>query len=123
MGHHKNFSFMRLAHKLSTLFVLLFIICFIWYWINPAEQALHLALFKMKFFAFSGMNITSFISGFIQVIIWGHIVAALLLISAKACHGKCCKSKCCKEGEEKNCCKKEERVEEKKEYEHHEHKE
>jgi hypothetical protein len=70
---------------------------------------------KMHFFVFDGMNVVSFISGLVQSFIWGHIVAALLLISLKACQGKCCKSKCCKdrgenckEGEEKDCCKKEE---------------
>ncbi|MBT4516533.1 MAG: hypothetical protein HOC78_01415 [Candidatus Komeilibacteria bacterium] len=99
MENHKP-NFMHIAHKLSMLFMLLFIICFAWYWINPVQQELHLSLMKLHFFAFSGMNVVSFISGLVQSFIWGHIVAALFLISIKACKGKCCKPKCCEEGEE-----------------------
>jgi len=52
-----------------------FIACFLWSYTigDTALHSLHVDMFRMSFFAFSGINIASFIAGLIQSILWGLI--------------------------------------------------
>jgi len=67
----------RLAHKLGLFFILLLILCFIWYAIHPVQRELHMGLFEVSFYGFSGMNVVSFILAAVQVYIWGYIFVGL----------------------------------------------
>ena len=94
MFHHDNCKPMHMANKIGLFFVLLFAVCFAWYFIHPVEQEMHLAMFQMSFFGFEGMNFLSFVLGAIQVYIWGYILVGLgYLVSMVGCgkSGKCCK--------------------------------
>lgn len=66
-------SYKTCANRIGLFLAALFVVCFIWYYLRPVEQGLHLSLFKMSFFGFSGMNVRSFILGLIQSYIWGYI--------------------------------------------------
>jgi len=68
---------MRCANSIGLFLAVLFIICFAWFYIRSAEQELHLSLLSLSYFGFSGMNLTSFISGLIQTYIWGYIIAGI----------------------------------------------
>ena len=65
------------ANKIGLLFIILFAICFFWYYFRPIHQDLHLQLMELQFFGFNGMNLTSFFAGLIQSYFWGYIVVIL----------------------------------------------
>ena len=66
-------NFLQCANRLGVFLAVLFVLCFIWYYLRPVEQDLHLRLFKLSYFGFNGMNIGSFILGVIQTYIWGYL--------------------------------------------------
>lgn len=73
-------SFWKLGTKLGLFFAILFIVCFIWFFIrggNEELRQLHDNLFALAFFGWGGMSFTSFILGLIQSFIWGYIVGVL----------------------------------------------
>ncbi len=70
-------SFWKCANRLGMFFVLLFIVCFIWYFVRGAEVELHMQLLKLSFFGFKDMGVMSFILGAIQSYVWGHIFTGL----------------------------------------------
>ncbi|NQT49865.1 hypothetical protein HQ571_04185 [Candidatus Kuenenbacteria bacterium] len=76
----------KCANHLGMFFLVLFVICFLWYYIRPVEQEMHLSMLKMSFFGFDGMNVMSFILGAIQAYIWGFIVSGVWALVG--CHGK-----------------------------------
>ncbi|MBT3948861.1 hypothetical protein HOF40_02120 [Candidatus Parcubacteria bacterium] len=82
-----------MANHIGFFFVLLFVVCFAWYFIHPVEQEMHLAMFRMSFFGFSGMNFVSFVLGAIQVYVWGYILVGLGYLMSLVC-GCCKKGKC-----------------------------
>ncbi len=93
MFHHKC-KWTTTANYLGMFFVLLLIVCFAWYFIHPVEQELHMAMLKMSFFGFTGMNFVSFILAAIQVYIWAYILvglASLVSLVTGCKKGKCCK--------------------------------
>ncbi|MFH0987996.1 MAG: hypothetical protein V1763_01345 [Parcubacteria group bacterium] len=65
------------AWRFGLFLVVLFVICFIWYFVMPAQQDLMLSQLQMSFFWFSGMNFWSFILGAIQTFIWGLIISVI----------------------------------------------
>lgn len=67
-------GYLKCANRIGLFLAILFVICFVWYYIGPAEQGLHLQLLHLTYFWFSGMNVVSFIAGLIQTYIWGYIV-------------------------------------------------
>ena len=81
---NKN-NFLQHANHLGLFLTLLFVVCFIWYYLRPAEQNLHLQLLKLSYFGFSGMNFGSFILGAVQSYLWGYIFFGLWQLSG------CCK--------------------------------
>jgi hypothetical protein len=77
------------SNKIGIFLVLLFIICFSWYWIRPVHQNLQMQILEYGFFGFKGMNFLSFIFGLIQSYIWGYIIVTLWFISSGFCCKKC----------------------------------
>lgn len=71
----------KCGHRLGITLALAFIICFLWFYVNPVEQGLHLALFKVSFLGYTGMNGLSFLLGLIQSYIWGLIFAGLWFLA------------------------------------------
>jgi len=69
------------VYKLGLFFVLLFTVCFLWYYLIPVEKILHESLFKLSFLGFTGMNILSFLLGAIQSFFWAYIFYGLWKIS------------------------------------------
>ena len=66
-------SYIHCSHRVGLFLVILFVVCFAWYFINPVEQEMHLQMFKVSYLGFSGMNLTSFILGAIQTYIWAYL--------------------------------------------------
>lgn len=82
-------SYWQYANRVGLFLVVLFVICFAWYYIRPVEQELHLKLLKLSFFGFNGMNLISLILGAIQSYIWGYIaVGVLRLVGCCRCNVK-----------------------------------
>ena len=77
MNEQKKLNFWQWGHRVGLALVILFVICFAWYFIRKVDPELHLKLFKMAFFGFKKMNAVSFILGAIQIYIWGYIVTAI----------------------------------------------
>ena len=73
MTEPKKCNYWKCANLIGLFLVILFTVCFFWYFIRPIEQDLHLRLFKMAYLGFSGMNPLSFIFGAIQTYIWAYI--------------------------------------------------
>lgn len=89
MMHGKKCNWWQCGNKLGLFLVLLYIICFAWYFIYPVEQEMHLAMFKMSYVGFDDMNVVSFILGAVQTYIWGYIFGALWMLVR--CGGLKCK--------------------------------
>ena len=70
-------NYLRQANRLGLFFIVLFIICFLWFYLRDTEKELHEQLFKLTFISFSGMNLGGFILGAIQSYIWGYIFIGL----------------------------------------------
>lgn len=77
------------GNHVGVFLALLFILCFVWYWLLPVHQELHLQLLELSFFGYNGMNVTSFILGLVQSYIWGYIGVALWRLAG------CCQAACC----------------------------
>ena len=73
--------------------VILFAVCFSWYFIHPVEQEMHLAMFKMSYFGFEEMNVAGFFLGAIQTYIWAYLAVGLwsLVGCCNKPGGGCCK--------------------------------
>lgn len=74
-------SWLKYGNHLGIFIAFLFIICFVWFWIRPVHQVLHLQLLELAFFGYKSMNFPSFILGLIQSYIWGYIAVALWFLS------------------------------------------
>ncbi len=79
MPNNKN-QFISRANQLGTFFVILFIICFAWFFLRSGSaeiKSLHNNLLALSFFGWSGFDAKSFILGSIQSFIWGYIAVLL----------------------------------------------
>ena len=56
----KNCLCLKCGHNVGLFLVVLFVLCFIGYYLRPMQE-LHLQLLQLMFFGFSGMNVMSFI--------------------------------------------------------------
>ena len=90
MGNN-NCSYWKCANRVGLFLAILFVICFLWYFVNPVEQTAHLQILKMSYLGFSGMNFTSFVLGLIQTYIWAYIGVGIWQLV-----GCCIKAKDCK---------------------------
>ena len=79
----ENTSYLKQANRIGLFFVLVFVICFAWYFIMPSGQKLHLELFQMSYFGFNAVDVTGFIVGAIQTYIWGYIATGLWYLIRK----------------------------------------
>lgn len=80
-NHDCHCSYWRAANHVGLFLVVLFVICFSWYFIRPVEQDLHFRLLKLSFFGYDGMNLMSFILGAIQSYIWGYIFVGICYLT------------------------------------------
>lgn len=78
----------KLGNKIGLFFVFLSVLCFVWYFIHPVEQELHLSMLRMSFFWFSGMNGLNMLLALVQMYIFGYVVAGLWFLAG--CCGRCC---------------------------------
>lgn len=77
------------AWRFGLFVVALYVIYFIWLWINP-EKTMHLQMMRECFLWFSGINFWSFVLGLIESFISGLIVFGLFKLIMGGC--------CCKDG-------------------------
>lgn len=84
-------NYWKCSNAVGLFLVALFTICFAWYFINPAEQELHMAMFRMSYLGFEEMNLLGFVLGAIQTYIWGYLAVALWeLVGCCTKTGGCC---------------------------------
>jgi len=76
-------TFFKKAHHLGILFVIWFVICFAWFYVQPVERVLHVRLLRLSFFYFSDMNLMSMLSGAVQAYLWGYIGVATWVLACK----------------------------------------
>lgn len=74
-------NYIQLSNRIGIFLVFLFAICFAWYFIMPAEKGLHLQLFRMAYFGFSGFDVLSFVFGAIQTYVWGYAFVGVWRLS------------------------------------------
>lgn len=89
MNDKNKCNYWKCANRAGLFLVILFTICFFWYYIRPVEQELHLKFLRLSYFGFNGMNISSFILGVIQTYIWAYIAVGIWWLVG-----------CCKKGTE-----------------------
>jgi len=76
----KNQNFWKFGTRIGLFFAILFIVCFVWFFIRNASleiKSLHNNLFALAFFGWSGMNFISFILGLVQSFVWGYAAVGL----------------------------------------------
>lgn len=66
-------SYWHCANRIGLFLAMLFVICFVWFYINPAETDLHLRNLRLAFIGFSGMNFSSFLLGLVQSYVWAYV--------------------------------------------------
>jgi len=66
-------NYWQQANRLGLFFIMLFIVCFLWFYLRTAEKELHEQLFRLTFLGFSGMNLWGVILGAIQSYVWGYL--------------------------------------------------
>lgn len=67
----------RFANRLGIFLALLFAVCFVWFYVRPIEQDLHLNMFRMAYFGFEEMSFVSFLAGAVQSYLWAYVGVAL----------------------------------------------
>lgn len=75
--------YLKQSHKIGVFIALVFIVCFLWFYINPVASNLHTELFKLSFIGFQEMNLFGFILGLIQSYIWGYFFVGLWQLTKK----------------------------------------
>ncbi len=80
------------GNRVGIFLALLFIVCFVWFWIRPVHQGLHLQMLQLWFFGYDGMNVFSFVLGLVQSYLWGYIGVGLWCLASLGCTS-CCKKK------------------------------
>lgn len=75
-----TYSPTQLSKGLALFGGIAFIVCFLWAYTigDPALHQLHVDSLRMSFFAFSGINAASFVSGLVQSVILGYISGLVL---------------------------------------------
>ncbi len=73
--------YLKQSHKVGVFIALFFILCFLWFFINPVAGELHKELFQLSFIGFQTMNFVGFILGLVQSYIWGYIAVGLWKIA------------------------------------------
>lgn len=76
---------LKIGNKVGIFLAMLFIVCFLWYWVHPVQQELHLQLLELSFFGFKGMDLGSLFLGLVQSYIWGYIGVGLWHLAFYCC--------------------------------------
>ncbi len=85
-------NFWRCANRVGLFLAILFAICFLWFYINPVEQEMHLSMFRISYLGFEEMNFTGFVLGAVQSYLWAYVGLGVWQLV-----GYCFKpSECCK---------------------------
>lgn len=71
--HKPHCNYWRCSHHIGLFLVVLYVLCFLWYFVNPSSRELHVDLLRLSFLGFAGMDVMSFILGAIQSYIWAYI--------------------------------------------------
>jgi len=79
---HNN-GYVKMSHHVGIFIVMLWVLCFLWYYVQPAERAFHMQFFRVSFYGFTGMNPMSFISAAVQSYVWGYVFVGLWVLSCK----------------------------------------
>lgn len=85
----KDCACLKHGNNVGLFLVVLFVLCFIGYYLKPMQE-LHLQLLQLMFFGFSGMNVLSFILGAVQAYIFGYILCAIWCLTGCCCWGEKC---------------------------------
>ena len=83
---------LKSANHVGLFLIALYALCWVWYFVHPVEQELHLKMWQMSFWGFEGTNVMSFVLGAIQTYVMGYILVGLWCLTG------CCS--CCKKGGE-----------------------
>jgi len=75
--------YLKQSNKIGIFIALFFVLCFLWFFINPAARELHRELFRLSFIGFQEMNFVGFILGLVQSYIWGYIAVAIWKLAKK----------------------------------------
>ena len=70
-------NFIQSSNRIGIFLAVLFAICFVWFYIRPIEQDLHLNMFRIAYFGFEEMNLVSFLAGAVQSYLWAYIGVAV----------------------------------------------
>ena len=81
-------SFWKLANRVGIFFVLLFVVCYIWYFVRGAEADLHMRLLRLAFFGYNDMGVMSFVLGAVQRYVWAYIFVGLWWLASRCCMSK-----------------------------------
>jgi len=81
MAKHKGY--VRMSHHVGVFIVMLWALCFLWYYVQPAERTLHMQFFRLSFYGFTGMNPMSFISAAVQSYLWGYVFVGVWDLSCR----------------------------------------
>lgn len=90
----KKCNYLKCGNAVGLFLVVLFAVCFAWYFIHPVEQEMHLAMFKMSYLGFEEMNVVGFFLGAVQTYVWGYLVVGLWGVMGRMMKSDGC---CCKE--------------------------
>ena len=105
--HPKTYS--KLALQVGALFGGLYVLCFFWPAIRGLDaelSALHLKMWQIAFFGFSGFNVASFIFGLVQSVVWGVIAVGVWRLAGVCCNRNGHMQASSEEGKEGgHCCK------------------
>jgi hypothetical protein len=72
-----NTNFFKFSNRIGIFLAMLFAVCFVWYYIRPIEQDLHLKMFRLAYFGFEEMNLASFLAGAAQSYLWAYVGVGL----------------------------------------------
>jgi len=73
------------GNRVGIFLALLFAASFLWYWLHPVNQDLHLRILEILFYGYKGMTLPGFFLGVIQSYVWGYIGVALWRLAHVGC--------------------------------------
>lgn len=84
----KKIFCLKCAHRAGLFFMLLFVLCFSWWW-RPADlKELRADLLRLAIVGFDDFNLKSFLLGLFQSYVWAYVGVFLWHLTG------CCMEKC-----------------------------
>ncbi len=81
-------NFLKCANSVGLFLAVLFVLCYVRFYIWPVDQDLHLRFLRMAFFGFKDMGVLSFTIGLLQSYIWGYVGVGIWCVVG-CCNGIC----------------------------------